>query len=756
MARYIVVDFETYPVNGKSMIMEIGCCEIIDQQIGRTFQTLIKPIVPVTEFVLNLTGLNQAELDASPDFLSVVDEFHAFIGDSTIIAHNAHIDFNSYRVQCAHTDTQMMRAHWIDSQHIIQLLCPTVQTLQLQVLLEQFHCQQADSHRALSDARGLSHVLIQLCKKSVLYASQTDWHRFETCAIGSTQYLLNWLKQHVTIASPQKKPSTHRTILPTSTTNQDRTIQHVSDTILPILKTASTPYVVVTGSQTVHDYPYIPPLDRVFLPQYRDCIHCILTQTSLPTLEFVQLMALLNWHYQTNTYCVYELHTGIQQRFNLLSQSLFIARPSDYLAIFSHMIITFFSQSSVVECDATTFKFLVNKTDLFQSTDTIILHQFLQLDIALTSAADWEYSNKTVTTLGKQLYFMRCWIHYIELNGYSTKPMVKFFARIVTQFKEIEQDTQNIWPFLSSILRKHPTELVHYTTHQRLVDATIYTTSDWQQVLDSLNKTLNHLVKINHLFESIQQYIPSNLSRWAMGIQASFEHVSRSITMLTTQFQDRVIISASSKQKPTDLTISFHQLFQHAFFNNLQQKFHHLIIHQPTAPLPSTNSNLHDVFGSHVPTRHSTTNLHNISLCFYDSFLDHLSTHITNTRTCIVLPKKSMLHEWQHCVKKIGFNQNIHPSQFKFATFDQFMTRSDSFNTILIPFMPIDTDRHPFHKQRFQSGKIQSNDYISQLFLSRLLRLNSLHPNAQTIIVNVSPEYYDVASPILPVIVNKI
>ena len=69
MSRYVVVDFETYPVNGKSLIMEIGCYEVINGEVGKTWETLVKPIAPVSEFVLNLTGINPDALETAPVLL---------------------------------------------------------------------------------------------------------------------------------------------------------------------------------------------------------------------------------------------------------------------------------------------------------------------------------------------------------------------------------------------------------------------------------------------------------------------------------------------------------------------------------------------------------------------------------------------------------------------------------------------------------------------------------------------------------------
>ena len=46
--------------------MEIGCVEIIDGKIGNSFSTLVRPEVRVSDFVLNLTGINHDDLDEAP------------------------------------------------------------------------------------------------------------------------------------------------------------------------------------------------------------------------------------------------------------------------------------------------------------------------------------------------------------------------------------------------------------------------------------------------------------------------------------------------------------------------------------------------------------------------------------------------------------------------------------------------------------------------------------------------------------------
>ena len=78
MNRYVVLDFETYPVNGKSYVMEIGCVEVINGVIGDSFHTLVRPVAEVSEFVLDLTGISQVELDQAPFFTEIICPISTF------------------------------------------------------------------------------------------------------------------------------------------------------------------------------------------------------------------------------------------------------------------------------------------------------------------------------------------------------------------------------------------------------------------------------------------------------------------------------------------------------------------------------------------------------------------------------------------------------------------------------------------------------------------------------------------------------
>jgi len=93
--REIVFDTETtgFHAKGDDRITEIGCIEIVDLlPTGRQFHSYCDPLRSVPDKVVEITGLTTEFLKGKPLFSDVADDFLAFIGDATLIAHNAQFD----------------------------------------------------------------------------------------------------------------------------------------------------------------------------------------------------------------------------------------------------------------------------------------------------------------------------------------------------------------------------------------------------------------------------------------------------------------------------------------------------------------------------------------------------------------------------------------------------------------------------------------------------------------------------------------
>lgn len=93
--REIVFDTETTGFNaqGDDRITEIGCVELIDWlPTGEQFHAYLDPQRDVPEKVVQITGLTTEFLKGKPLFKDRAQAFLDFIGDSTLVAHNARFD----------------------------------------------------------------------------------------------------------------------------------------------------------------------------------------------------------------------------------------------------------------------------------------------------------------------------------------------------------------------------------------------------------------------------------------------------------------------------------------------------------------------------------------------------------------------------------------------------------------------------------------------------------------------------------------
>ena len=100
--REIVLDTETTGLDPDAgdRIVDIGCVELINHQpTGRTYQQYINPERSMSEEVIAVHGLTEEFLSDKPKFAEIADDFLAFIGDDTLIIHNAPFDMKFLNVE---------------------------------------------------------------------------------------------------------------------------------------------------------------------------------------------------------------------------------------------------------------------------------------------------------------------------------------------------------------------------------------------------------------------------------------------------------------------------------------------------------------------------------------------------------------------------------------------------------------------------------------------------------------------------------
>lgn len=153
--RFVVFDLETTGLDPeKHEIIEIGAIRVNRDSVNHdTFQSLVKPSRKVPKKITELTGINQAMLDAEGEPIeSVLREFLSFVGDLQLVSFNADFDMAFLRnaaakqsiyvtnpVSCA---LKMARRAW-----------PGRKSYRLAELAKDGNLSSEGTHRALGDCQ---------------------------------------------------------------------------------------------------------------------------------------------------------------------------------------------------------------------------------------------------------------------------------------------------------------------------------------------------------------------------------------------------------------------------------------------------------------------------------------------------------------------------------------------------------------------------------------------------------------------------
>ncbi|MBA4339066.1 MAG: DNA polymerase III subunit epsilon [Hyphomonas sp.] len=167
--REIAFDTETTGLNPADgdRVIEIGAVELINHiPTGRTFRRLINPGRQVSEATIRITGITDADLKDQPPFEhpDIVDAFLSFLGDATLVAHNAAFDRGFLNAELARCDRPLIPdERWIDTVAMARKRFPGAPA-SLDALCKRFDIslESRTFHGALLDSQLLASVYLEL------------------------------------------------------------------------------------------------------------------------------------------------------------------------------------------------------------------------------------------------------------------------------------------------------------------------------------------------------------------------------------------------------------------------------------------------------------------------------------------------------------------------------------------------------------------------------------------------------------------
>lgn len=151
---FVVFDLETTGAKTPPCrITEIGAYRIVNGRIAGEYQTLVNPETPIPAFITSLTGISNAMVRNAPRFGDIAPDFMDFIGDSVLVAHNAHFDmrFLNHEIGRIHRDYRVGNPHLCTVQ-LSRKLLPDLANHRLHTVAEHYSIRIKNRHRALDDA----------------------------------------------------------------------------------------------------------------------------------------------------------------------------------------------------------------------------------------------------------------------------------------------------------------------------------------------------------------------------------------------------------------------------------------------------------------------------------------------------------------------------------------------------------------------------------------------------------------------------
>ncbi len=154
---FVCLDLETTGLDpDQDAIIEVGAVKFRGAAVVDTLSALANPRRQLTPFILRLTGIKQAEVDAAEPFGAVAPLVREFVGDAPIIGHNVSFDINFL----AKAGVQFTGPVF-DTRDLASMLLPNG-NYSLGMLARSLGVGPWGAHRALGDATATQRVFNRL------------------------------------------------------------------------------------------------------------------------------------------------------------------------------------------------------------------------------------------------------------------------------------------------------------------------------------------------------------------------------------------------------------------------------------------------------------------------------------------------------------------------------------------------------------------------------------------------------------------
>lgn len=153
MKEYVVVDLETTGLdpNKGCEIIEIGITEIINGKIVKNYSRFVKPERDIPSFITGITNITNEMVKNEDSIDKVLPRFRKYIGDRTIIAHNAKFDLKFLNFYLSELGLDNITNHICTLELLKKSKTYKGKNKKLETACEYYNIENKNAHRADSD-----------------------------------------------------------------------------------------------------------------------------------------------------------------------------------------------------------------------------------------------------------------------------------------------------------------------------------------------------------------------------------------------------------------------------------------------------------------------------------------------------------------------------------------------------------------------------------------------------------------------------
>lgn len=153
MNRYVVLDIETtgtHPIRNE--IIEIGAVYVENGEVVKTFNEMICPNEPISEYITGITGIDDAMVADAQPIEVVLPKFLEFCKDAPLVGHNIILfDYRMLKAKAVALGFEFDRLG-VDTLIISRAMLKELPSRKLGALCEYYHINLENAHRAFDDA----------------------------------------------------------------------------------------------------------------------------------------------------------------------------------------------------------------------------------------------------------------------------------------------------------------------------------------------------------------------------------------------------------------------------------------------------------------------------------------------------------------------------------------------------------------------------------------------------------------------------